>query len=186
MEKKIYIVLSQPSSMIAKMLHLFSRQEYNHVSISLTPTLDEMYSFGRRTPRNPFNGGFVKEGKNVGVFKRFHKTRALVMELEVSEEAYNSVKLLIDSMLKEKNKFNYNYLGIFLAWFKKNYETEYRMYCSQFVRKCLNEYNIGNVKALPKQIRPMDFLKLKDKRIIYKGLLKDFNFEKLFATNNVN
>ena len=175
MDRKIYVVISQPTTLIARFLHIFSRQKYNHVSISLTPTLDEMYSFGRRTLHNPFNGGFVKESIHDGVFKKSVKTQAIVLELDVNKEAYDSVKLLINNMLKEKHKFNYNYLGVFLAWFKKNYETEYKMYCSQFVRKCLLEYNIGDVKALPKHTRPMDFLYLKDKRIIFAGLLKDFS-----------
>lgn len=174
MKRKIYVVISQPTTCLAKCLCFLSRQKYNHVSLALTPTLDEMYSFGRRTLRNPFNGGFIQESINGGIFKQLPKTQAIVLALDVSETAYHDIQDLINSMLQEKHKFNYNYWGLFLAWFRKNYETEYRMYCSQFVRKCLTPHNIGDVKALPKSIRPMDFLKLKNKRIIYTGLLKDF------------
>ena len=174
MERKIYVVISQPTTCVAKCLCLLSRQKYNHVSISLTPTLDEMYSFGRRTLRNPFNGGFIKESINGGLFKKLTKTKAIILALDADAAAYNSVQDLIDRMLQEKQKFNYNYRGLFLAWFRKNYETEYKMYCSQFVRKCLTTYNIGDVQALPQSIRPMDFLNLKGKRIIFTGLLKDF------------
>lgn len=174
MGKKIYVVITQPPTLIAKVLHLCSRQAYNHVSIALTPTLDEMYSFGRRTLRNPFNGGFIKEDIHGGVFRKAFKTRAIVLELDASDEAYASVQRLIADMLKEKHKFNYNYRGVFLAWFKKNYETAYKMYCSQFVRRCLATSNIGDVQSLPRQTRPMDFLRLKGKRIIFAGLLKDF------------
>ena len=91
MSKKIYIVLSQTGTMFSKALKFFTRAEYNHASISLTPTLETMYSFGRINPNNPFVGGFVEEGKDIGTFKRFTKTKALVLEVSVNEEKYNSI-----------------------------------------------------------------------------------------------
>jgi hypothetical protein len=122
MEKKIYIVLSQTGAVTSKFLQLFTHDKYNHVSISLSPTLDKMYSFGRRTPYNPFNGGFVEEGKDIGTFKRFYKTIAKVLEIKVTEEQYNSIKYFINYFIERKKEFKYNYWGVFLALFKKDYK----------------------------------------------------------------
>ena len=85
-EKSIYIVLSQSGSVPSKLLKFFTHDEYNHVSISLTPTLEQMYSFARLKPNNPFRGGFVEEGKDTGTFKKFKKTIVNVMEIKIRKE----------------------------------------------------------------------------------------------------
>lgn len=43
--KTIYIVLSQTGTVLSRVLRLFTRAEYNHVSIALDENLDYMYSF---------------------------------------------------------------------------------------------------------------------------------------------
>lgn len=176
MEKSVYIILSQTGTMFSKALKFFTRARYNHASIALTPDLEVMYSFGRLNPYNPFVGGFVQEGKNVGTFKRFYKTEALVLELKVSPEQYNSIKFFIEYVHKNKVKFHYNYLGVLGACFKKNVEPKYSYYCSQFVRACLAYFDIENSASLPHIIKPIDFLKLNNKHVIYEGLLKNYKF----------
>ena len=94
--KNIYIVLSQTGTMFSRALKFVTRAKYNHVSISLNESLDTMYSFGRLNAYNPFIGGFVEEGKNKGVFKRFQNTQAMVIELSISEHKYNAIKYFID------------------------------------------------------------------------------------------
>lgn len=173
--KSVYLVLSQTGTMFSRVLKFFTGAKYNHSSISLDPTLEEMYSFGRLNPYNPFIGGFVKEGKNIGTFKRFYKTQAMVIELKVTEQQYNSVKQLIEYMKNNKSIFHYNYWGVFCAIFKANYAPRKRFYCSQFVRACLASFGISNAQDLPKIIKPIDFLKLNGKHVIYQGALKNYN-----------
>ncbi|MBE5741053.1 MAG: hypothetical protein E7351_00765 [Clostridiales bacterium] len=175
MERSVYLVLSQPGTFISKMLKFFTHDEYNHVSISLSPTLDKMYSFGRRNLYNPFTGGFIEEGKDSGIFKRFGDTKALVLEIKVKEEEYYNIKYFIDYFVRHKTEFKYNYFGVICAYFKKNHEARKKFYCSQFVRACLAGFNIQNSDDLPKIIRPIDFLKLDNKNIIFKGLLKNYS-----------
>lgn len=174
MEKSIYVVLSQTGTMFSRALKFFTHAEYNHASISLTPTLDKMYSFGRLNPYNPFIGGFVEEGKNIGTFKRFYKTKAMVIEFKVSEEKFNAIQYFIDYFKKHKQDFHYNYLGVLFACFKKYHTSSKRFYCSEFVKTCLETFNIENAKELPNIIKPIDFLKLNNKNIVYKGMLKNY------------
>ena len=175
-EKSLYIVLSQSGAIFARALKLFTRAEYNHVSISLTPTLERMYSFARLNPYNPWKAGFVEEGIHIGTFKRFDKTQAMVMELKVDEATYMRVKSMIDIFRENKYKFHYNYWGVFFACFKKNFTPKYHFYCSQFVRSCLALFNISNSNSLPKIIKPIDFLKLDNKKIIYQGRLQQYSY----------
>lgn len=172
--KSIYVVLSQTGTMFSKLLKFFTCAEFNHASISLEPTLEHMYSFGRLNPYNPFKGGFVEEGKNIGTFKRFYKTQAMVIELYVSVEKYNAIKYFIEYFVGHKTEFHYNYLGILFACFRKHHTSQKRFYCSEFVSECLKVFDIENAKELPSIIKPIDFLKLTNKNIIYTGVLKNY------------
>ena len=160
--------------MFSRALKFFTHAEFNHASISLTPSLENMYSFGRLNPYNPFIGGFVEEGKSKGTFMRFQKTKALVLEFCVEEEKYNNIKHFIDYFKDHNKEFHYNYLGILFACFKKCHKSAKRFYCSEFVKTCLETFNIENANELPDIIKPIDFLKLNNKNIIYDGVLQDY------------
>ena len=174
MEKSIYVVLSQTGTLFSKVLKFFTHAEYNHASISLTPTLDKMYSFGRLNPYNPFVGGFVEEGKNKGTFRRFHKTKALVIEFKVNDEKFNAVQYFIQYFKRHEKDFHYNYLGVLFACFKKYHKSNKRFYCSEFVKTCLETFEIENADELPQIVKPIDFLKLTNKNIVFKGILKNY------------
>ena len=172
--KSIYVILSQTGTMFSRLLKFFTHAEYNHASISLEPTLENMYSFGRLNPYNPFVGGFVVEGKNKGTFKRFYKTQAMVLEFAVGDEKYNAIKYFIEYFVRHKTEFHYNYLGILFACFKKHHTSRKRFYCSEFVSECLKVFDVENAKELPNIIKPIDFLKLNNKNIIFTGTLKNY------------
>jgi len=174
-QRKIYIVLSQTGTVFSRVLKFFTHAEYNHASISLNSSLENMYSFGRRNPYNPFIGGFVEEGKNIGTFKRFKNTTAKVIEVNVSEDQYRQLEYYINYLKGHKLEFKYNYLGILFACLNRNLESARRFYCSQFVRKCLCSFDVENAHELPKIIKPIDFLQLNNKNIVYTGLLKNYN-----------
>lgn len=59
--RSIYIVLTFTGTVLATIIKEYTRREFAHVSISLDKELEEMYSFGRLNPYNPFIGGFVHE-----------------------------------------------------------------------------------------------------------------------------
>ena len=172
--KSIYVVLSQTGTMFSRVLKLFTRAEYNHSSIAFDPTLTEMFSFGRLNPYNPIVGGFVKEGKDIGTFKRFYKTKAKVLELTITDEQYDGLKNYLEDVGQHKKEYGYNYLGVLCGIVKKDHAPEKRFYCSQFVRTCLAKFNIQNANDLPKVVKPIDFLKLSDYKVVYVGLLRDF------------
>ena len=49
-----------------------------------------------------------------------------------------------------------------------------RFYCSEFVKTCLETFEIENAEMLPQIIKPIDFLKMNNKNIIYEGSLKNY------------
>ena len=172
--KTIYVVITYTGTMLSKIIKMYTKNEFSHVSISMDLELNEMYSFGRLNPYNPFIGGFVEEGKNIGTFKRFYKTQALVLEFKVSLEKYKAIQYFIEYFKKHKQDFHYNYLGVLFACFKKHHTSSKRFYCSEFVRDCLKVFDVENAYELPNIIKPIDFLKLNNKNIIYQGFLKNY------------
>ena len=68
--KKVYVVLSHTGTILSKIIRMRTGAEYTHASIALDINLKKMYSFGRLNPYFAFLGGFVREGKNFGTFKK--------------------------------------------------------------------------------------------------------------------
>lgn len=174
--KNIYIVISQTGTVLSRLIGLFSKSDYNHSSISLDESLDTMFSFGRLNPYDPLVGGFVKEGRNTGTFKRFSNTRVMVLKLPVWENSYEDIKEEIRQMYVCRNQYRYNYEGLFLAAVGIEVRHKWAFYCSQFVRNVLVKNRVIEVGSLPEVTKPKDFLNLSKAKIIYEGLLCCYPF----------
>ena len=105
--RKIYIVLTYTGTILSKLVKMYTKREFSHVSIALDEDLKEMYSFGRINPYNPFKAGFVHEGINRGTFKRFKKTKTRIYSLQVKDEQFdNVVKVITKKTLRAIKEYN--------------------------------------------------------------------------------
>ena len=173
--KKIYLLLTYTGTPLAKIIKIYTRCKYSHVSIALDKNLDELYSFGRINAYNPFLGGFVHEGIHFGTFKRFKKTLSEVYSLEISDEKYDKLKSLIKTMEKNKSIYKFNKIGLFLSAFNINYNPNNKFYCAEFVKFVLDETN--TIINLPNPIKPQHFRNLDNTKLIYRGLLQNYSFK---------
>ena len=178
MDREIYLVLSQTGSFVCNMIRVYTRDEFNHISISLSKDLEPMYSFGRRNPYNPLWGGFVKEHLHSGTFKRFPRTKTAVLALPVSEEVYNGIRDLLDEMYRHKEQFGYDMIGLYLAAIKIEKRRDNKYYCSDFIKTILQKYNVPGSEKLKSITAPSDFLTFSGTTVIYRGLLKDYSILK--------
>lgn len=172
--KNIYIVLSHTGTLLSRIIKFVTGNEYTHSSIALNESLESMYSFGRLNPYNPFLGGFVREGKGIGTFKRFKNTKVGVYKLEVTDVQYSEIYENIIYIEKNKDKFKFNILGLALAGINKRVVKKNTFYCAEFVRYILKKSGI-NVENLPKTIKPESFKELTNARLIYRGLLRSYD-----------
>lgn len=171
--KKIYIVLTYTGTFMSKIIKIFTRSKYCHVSISLDKKLTKMYSFGRLKPYNPFIGGFVHEGINHGTFKRFKRTKAEIYEINVTNIQYDKIKNLIKDFDNNKEEYKFNRLGMFLAGINYKYTRDKAFYCSEFVKYLIEKAEIDmNLKEV---MKPIDFKYIIDSDFLYKGKLKNYN-----------
>ncbi|MDD5888743.1 MAG: hypothetical protein PUC82_04570 [bacterium] len=169
---KVYIVLTYTGTLLSKIIKCYTKEEYSHVSLALDKNLNKMYSFGRLNPYNPFIGGFVHEGVNIGTFKRFKNTKALICSLELSCSQYRKLKQIVKKMERKKAMYKFNTIGLFAAAFNIRIRRKYYFYCAEFVKYLLDEANINS--KLPDTIKPMDFKKISGLQIEYMGMLKNY------------
>lgn len=172
--KKIYFVLTYTGTILSKIIKLYTKKEYSHVSIALDQDLKYMYSFGRLNPYNAFIGGFVHEEIDKGTFKRFKNTKSLIYDINVTDSEYNRIIKNICEFEKNKEKYHFNIKGLFAAGFNKKITKDNYFYCAEFLKFILDESGI-NIN-LPEIIKPEDFENVKNKNIIYKGYLKNYNY----------
>ena len=175
MSQTIYVVISQTGTILSRILKVITGAKYNHASLSLVPDLETMYSFGRLHPYNPVHGGFVEESPHRGTFKRFRNTKVTVLSIAVTDEQYRALKEKLESMLENKDRYHYNYVGLFLAGMKIPYHQRRCYYCSEFVKEMLVRHGIRGADQLASIVEPMHFLQLPDANYVYCGKLRDFS-----------
>ncbi len=172
-QKQIYIVLSQTGTVLSRLLHLITKKEFNHSSISLNRELTRMYSFGRRNAYNPVWAGYVRESPHFGTFKRFPKTNICVIELNVDIPTYESIAVYLEALYGHHKKLHYDILGLLVAALGIRLKRKNYRYCSDFVRETLQTHGVSGAEGLKPIVHPVDFLGLPNAKVIYRGRLCD-------------
>ncbi len=176
LENKIYIVLSETQTVLAKIIRKYTKFNYNHVSISLDKQLKYMYSFGRKNPTNPFIGGFVIESISQGFFARFPNSKIKVLELSVTAEQYKKLKDILNKFIYNPHIYKYNIKSILLGIINKkrnSYKINHFL-CTEFVAYILDKSKIISFNKNYHDVQPLDFNNISDKNEIYEGLFKDY------------
>lgn len=173
--KKIYIILTHTGTILSTIIKYYTKDEFSHISIALDADLEEMYSFGRLNPYNPFWGSFVHEHINKGTFKRFKNTKAEVYSMFVTDEQYEKAKKTIAYFNNNKQKYKFNILGLACVSIHKKIIRKNTFYCAEFVRHILKVSGVTEVKELPEIIRPENFKQLQGTKLEYEGLLRKYN-----------
>ena len=183
--KKIYIILTHTGTVLSTIIRYWTKDEFSHVSIALDADLEEMYSFGRLNPYNPFLGSFVHEHINKGTFKRFNKTKTEVYSLFVTDEQYEKAKKTIEYFNNNKQKYKFNIIGLACVSINKKIMRKNSFYCAEFVKHILKVMGVTEVNQLPKIIRPENFKQLDGIRLEYEGLLRKYKKKKYLRLEEV-
>ena len=170
--KNIYIILTRNNSIISRMVRLYRKDEFSHVSISLDRGLKQMYSFGRLNPYNAFKGGFVHEYIDKGTFKRFSETTCRVYEFPIENNQYEIVKNILLDFEKNKSKYKFNVRGLLGVSINKKVTKKDAFYCVEFLKYVFT--NAGIKVDLPKFARPEHLKNLEGFTQIYSGLLREY------------
>ena len=183
--RKIYIILTHTGTVLSQIIKYYTGDQFSHISIALDADLEEMYSFGRLHPYNPFWGSFVHEHINKGTFKRFKKTRAEVYSIFVTDEQYEKTEKVIAYFNNNKQKYRFNLIGLACVSINKRIIRKNTFYCAEFVKHILKFSGITEVNELPDIIRPENFKELKGARLEYEGLLRKYKKKKYLGLEDV-
>ena len=138
--RRIYILLSQTNTVLARSIRKCTGTEFSHTSISLDGNYEQMYSFTRKYPNNPVIGQMKRETFDTGVFGKSKECLCQIYTAEVTEEQHAKIKEKIDYFLNSKKEFKFNNLGLF-AFYWQNVWT---MLAQKL--KCQNTFGLCNQK----------------------------------------
>jgi hypothetical protein len=170
-EKKVYILLTDTGTLLTKLIKLYTKKPYNHASIAFESDLSEVYSFGRKTPRNPFIGGFVKEDMKSSLFIQ---ADCAIYSFEVTEAQIHLMKYFIQEIEAEKKHYSYNFIGLFGFIFNIPINRKKAFFCSQFVASVLGKGKIIDFEKPLSLIAPNDLQKVSNLQLVYQGRLIDY------------
>lgn len=167
--REIYIVLSNTGSWLTRIIGWYTRAPHNHASIALDGELKEAYSFGRKQPRNPFMGGFVKEDFNGPLFK---DADCEVYAFAASPEDFARIRGVIGKFERDRDRFRYNLLGLFGVALNVPVERRNAFFCSQFVAYVFEQTGIRLSPKDPPLTTPTDLVGSDTVRLVYQGKLQ--------------
>lgn len=172
--RAVYILLTQTGTLLNKTIKKYTDAPYNHVSLGFDVGLKELYSFGRKHPRNPLFGGFVREDVYYGTYRYFPKTTCTLLRCEVTIEEWRKMKHVVDYFKQRQQFYKYNFIGLFGVVF--NYPVAFRdsYFCSQFVAEVFKRSGMVLWDKPTALVTPNDFLQHPLLEVIYEGNLYDF------------
>lgn len=171
---KIYILLTHTGTVFSRTIKVFTKEPYTHVSIAFDVELNEVYSFGRKKTNNPLIAGFVREYTDKGVFKKYINTSCAILELEMTLEQYNNLRIIMESFIEDKNKYKYNLIGLVGIVTGYKIERKNAYFCSHFVAAVLEKSGMKLFNKKPVFVTPYDFRTCKFLNLIYSGKLNDY------------
>ncbi|WMT42759.1 hypothetical protein RE628_10945 [Paenibacillus sp. D2_2] len=166
--KQIYILLSNPRTIVTKMIGIYTKAPYNHASIAFDSELREMYSFGRKHPLIPLIGGFVKEDIYSGIFER---ATCAVYSCTVSETTYSKMRNFVRQFEENSELYSYNFLGILGVVLNMEFGGRNSYFCSQFVSAVFERAGLQLCNKSAALTTPDDLSACSMLELIFRGTL---------------
>jgi hypothetical protein len=132
----VYIVFSATQHKTGRLIRTILHTPYNHVSLSLTPSMECMYSFARRYHSAPFPGGFVTES-----YRRFlYRSRGAnvkIYRIPLTEPQHRRLQRYVLQMSRHSELYLYNLYSAMLTPFKQRVPIKGCYTCVEFVSDAL-------------------------------------------------
>jgi hypothetical protein len=172
--KTVYILLTNTGTLFTRTIKLYTRAEYNHVSIAFDSNLNSLYSFGRLNPYIPMIGGFVRENIKKGTFGRFKNTTFTLYSFTVDEDTFNNMFKIVREFEDKRTLYKYNIIGLLAVILNIPLERENAFFCSQFVAFVLQKSGMDIFGKPASLVTPVDFLESNNLNFISRGKLSEY------------
>ncbi|SEN66283.1 hypothetical protein SAMN04487786_0011 [Paenisporosarcina quisquiliarum] len=170
-EKTVYLLLTDTGTILTRIIKTYTKKPYNHASITFDDELIETYSFGRKTAKNPFIGGFVREDIHSVLFNQAYSA---IYSLTMTNDEYQKMYQYVQEISAKRKYYRYNFIGLFGVMFKKPINRKNAFFCSQFVASVLKESQIIGFEIDHSLVEPYDLPHSANFQLIYEGRLSDY------------
>ncbi len=174
--KKVYVILSRTNTQPSKFIKLTTGAEFTHSSIAMTPDKHKLYSFARRKLNNFLVGGFVYEDVDKFIFAKYPYSPCAVYEITVSDAAHIKMSEKLLQFEQKYQKYKYSFAGAAISLFGIRRRLKYKYTCSQFVASLLALSDEVELPKHPSLMKPMDFTKMHNAKLIYSGTINNISF----------
>ncbi|MBO7449109.1 MAG: hypothetical protein J6U54_01960 [Clostridiales bacterium] len=144
MSKKVYVVLSQTTTFVAKSIRSITGCKYNHAAICFDTEFKELYAYARKQHHAFFSAGLVHESR-VRYLEKNCELPVAVYELEITDEQYNWIRCVIAYMMNNK-EYKYNLFSMLSYPILKGVKTYKAFTCSEFVAFILRKLGYLTLK----------------------------------------
>ncbi|AQQ51850.1 hypothetical protein [Planococcus lenghuensis] len=168
----IFIVFLNTNILLSRSIQRFIDYPYRHTSLAFDAGLQEVYSFGRKRPANPFIGGFVKEDFTDPFFQQ---AECEIYSCPVSNEQSRKMRQLIQAIESAQHLYGYNFLGLFGVLFQKQFHRQNRFFCVQFVAKVLKAGGLSPTAKPSCLLKPEELAGAPGLRLVQQGTLAAYS-----------
>lgn len=132
----VWIVFSSTPYQVGKLIRRALHTQFNHVSLSFSPTLSPMYSFSRRFINAPLVGGFVVES-----YRRFYYrsqwANIKVCRVRVTEKQYRRLRHFVAWFCRHADDCVYNFYSAAATLLNRRIRLRGCYTCVEFVGDAL-------------------------------------------------
>jgi len=179
---KIYFVFTDTGTNLSKIINYFTKQSLNHVSLAFDVDLTEVYSFGRKHPKNPFSGGFVREDIRSDFLRN---AKCAIYSFEVTKTECEAILKSIQKVEKNQDDYKYNFLGLIGVLFKIRIHRKRAFFCSEFIATMLSNTQTIQLSKPTYFVTPFDIRSQLGLKLIYEGKLGDYRREFIIEENKL-
>jgi len=176
MNENIYLVFTNTQTLLSRAIGVYTKTEYNHVSIALDANLEQIYSFGRKNLNNPFFAGFVRENFQDALFQ---KANCMIYACKINLLQSKEIQKKLNNFTSKEYRYKYNFLGLLGIVIGKNIPRNNAFFCSQFVAYILSEANIILFRKPIELTTPQDIKNAVQFNCIYQGKVNQIHLANL-------
>ncbi|MGN0687689.1 MAG: hypothetical protein ACI4KA_06270 [Oscillospiraceae bacterium] len=170
--KNLYLVLTRSESVVSRLIHFATDDEYTHISLSFDKELKYLYSSGRKNGKTAFPAGPCRESfKNE--FYSNGRIPCKVYELSVSDEVYDMARREVNEILSNADEYHYNIIGLLLCRMQISLKRKHHFFCSQFVSEVLSRSNAVILPKASSLMSPCDFMRLPGITCCFEGYIDE-------------
>lgn len=172
----IYIIVAQTGTKPARFFRFLTKKPYNHVSLSSSADLSEMYSFCRTYRPFMLPATFNREVVGKGTLGKFPFIPCEIYRIKVTPEQKAEYHRIIRHFCDNRKIYSYNLLGLLPLYLNISWERDKNFVCSQFVAYTMEKIGIELEKPFS-LYTPDDFRNFPGADLYYAGELNCFHDE---------